>query len=216
MIADTINPIISTFLNSIIGYLPHFFAGLLIFIIGLIIAEILKKILLSLFRLFKLKVLLSKWKVASEKEVKIWEEIFAELLRWSMVILFLIPAAEVWGLSKITGVFNQLLFYLPNVLISVVIGFVGIIFSHLIADLVKQSVKSVRPVSAVMLSALARYAVIFFTVLIVMNQLGIAQDLIRILFTGIVAMLALAGGLAFGLGGKEVAKDLLDALRKKM
>lgn len=216
MVADTINPIISTFLNSIIGYLPHFFAGLLIFIIGLIIAEILKKILLSLFRLFKLKVLLSKWKVASEKEVKIWEEIFAELLRWSMVVLFLIPAAEVWGLSKITGVFNQLLFYLPNVLISVVIGFVGIIFSHLIADLVKQSVKSVRPVSAVMLSALARYAVIFFTVLIVMNQLGIAQDLIRILFTGIVVMLALAGGLAFGLGGKEVAKDLLDTLRKKL
>lgn len=216
MVADTINPIISTFLNSIIGYFPHFFAGLLIFIIGLIIAEILKKILLSLFRLFKLKVLLSRWKVASEKEVKIWEEIFAELLRWSMVVLFLIPAAEVWGLSKITGVFNQLLFYLPNVLISVVIGFVGIIFSHLIADLVKQSVKSVRPVSAVMLSALARYAVIFFTVLIVMNQLGIAQDLIRILFTGIVAMLALAGGLAFGLGGKEVAKDLLDTLRKKL
>lgn len=216
MVVDTINPIISTFLNSIIGYLPHFFAGLLVFIIGLIIAEILKKILLSLFRLFKLKILLSKWKVASEKEVKIWEEIFAELLRWSMVVLFLIPAAEVWGLSKITGVFNQLLFYLPNVLISVVIGFVGIIFSHLIADLVKQSVKSVRPVSAVMLSALARYAVIFFTVLIVMNQLGIAQDLIRILFTGIVAMLALAGGLAFGLGGKEVAKDLLDSLRKKM
>jgi len=215
MVAESINPIISTFLSSIISYLPHFFAGLLIFIIGLILAEILKKILLSLFHLLKLKIILSQWKVASEKEVKIWEEIFGELLRWSVVVLFLIPAAEVWGLSKITGVFNQLLFYLPNVLISVVIGFVGIIFGHLIADLVKQSVKSVRPASAVMLSAFARYAVIFFTVLIVMNQLGIAQDLIRILFTGIVAMLALAGGLAFGLGGKELAKDLLDTLRKK-
>lgn len=216
MIVDTINPIISTFINSISSYLPHFFAGLLIFVIGLIISEILKRFLLSFFRLFKLKLLLSKWKVASEKEVKIWEEIFAELLRWSIVILFLIPAVEVWGLSQITGVFNQLLFYLPNVLISVVIGFVGIIFAHLISDLVKQSVKSIRPASAVILSAFARYTIIFFTVLIVMNQLGIAQDLIRILFTGIVALLALAGGLAFGLGGKDIAKELLDNLRKKL
>jgi hypothetical protein len=44
----------------------------------------------------------------------------------------------------------------------------------------------------------------------------VAQDLIRILFTGIVAMLAIAGGLAFGLGGKDYAKDLLDELRKKL
>ncbi len=49
-----------------------------------------------------------------------------------------------------------------------------------------------------------------------MNQLGVAQDLIRILFTGIVAMLALAGGLAFGLGGKEIAKEILEELKKKL
>lgn len=216
MIADTINPIIATFWGSIISYLPHLFGGLLVFIIGLIIAEILKKALRALFHFFKLRLLLSKAGIASEKEIKIWEEIFAEILRWSVIILFLIPSAEVWGLSKITSVFNQLLFYLPNVLISVVIGFVGIIFAHLASDLVRHSVHSIRPTSARLLSAFARYAIIFFTILIVMNQLGIAQDLIRILFTGIVAMLAIAGGLAFGMAGRDVAKELLDNLRKKL
>jgi len=49
-----------------------------------------------------------------------------------------------------------------------------------------------------------------------MNQLGVAQDLIRIFFTGIVAMIAIAGGLAFGLGGKDVARDLLEDLKKKL
>lgn len=216
MVAETINPIISSFLRSLASYLPHFFGGILVFIIGLIIAEILKKILLSLFNFLKLTVLLPKARVATAKEVKIWEEIFAEILRWAVVILFLIPAAEIWGLRQITAVFNQLLFYLPNVLISVVIGFVGIIFAHLVSDLVKHGVKTVRPTSAILLSALSKYAIIFFTVLIVLNQLGIAQDLIRILFTGIVAMLALAGGLAFGLGGKDLARDLLEGLRKKL
>jgi len=52
--------------------------------------------------------------------------------------------------------------------------------------------------------------------LVVLNQLGVAQDLIRILFTGIVVMLSLAGGLAFGLGGKESAKEILDELKSKL
>jgi len=51
---------------------------------------------------------------------------------------------------------------------------------------------------------------------VVLNQLGVAQDLIRILFTGIVVMLSLAGGLAFGLGGRELAKEILEELKNKL
>jgi hypothetical protein len=66
------------------------------------------------------------------------------------------------------------------------------------------------------LSAFAKSTIIFFTVLVMMNQLGVAQDLIRIFFTGLVAMVAIAGGLAFGLGGKDTAKEILENLRKKL
>jgi hypothetical protein len=216
MLFDAVNPVINTFLRSLITYLPNFFGGLLVFAIGLVLAEILRKILVSLFNFLKLELLIKKTKLANEKEVKIWEEILAELLRWSVVILFLIPAAEVWGLSKVTVVLNQLLFYLPNVLVAVVIGFIGLIFANLVSDLVKHSVKTLGATSANTLAALARFSIVFFTVLIVMHQLGIAQDLIRILFTGIVAMLALAGGLSFGLGGKDIAKEMLEEFRKKL
>lgn len=216
MIVSAFNSIFSIFLKSFISYLPIFFGGLLVFLAGLIIAGILKKLLISLLEFFKFSVVLTKIKLAKESDVKIWEQILAELLKWTIIILFLIPTAEIWGLSKVTTVFNELLLYLPNVLVSVVIGFVGIVFAHLISDLVKHSVKSIRSTSANTLAVLAKAAIIFFTVLIVMNQLGIAQDLIRILFTGIVIMLSLAGGLAFGLGGKDMAKEILDEFRKKV
>lgn len=216
MLFEAVNPVISTFLRSFIAYLPNLFGGLLIFAIGLVLAEILRKVLVSLFNFFKLELIIKKTKLAGEKEVKIWKEILAELLRWSVVILFLIPAVEVWGLSKVTIVLNQLLFYLPNVLVAVVIGFIGLIFANLVSDLVKHSVKTVGSTSANTLAVLAKFSIVFFTVLIVMNQLGIAQDLIRILFTGIVAMLALAGGLSFGLGGKDIAKEILEEFKKKL
>ncbi len=216
MIFDTVNPVINNFVSSTSSYLPNFLGGLLILAIGLVLSQIVRKVLVSLFDFFKLGVLIGKTKFAREREVQVWENIVVELVSWATVILFLIPAAEVWGLAQVTVVLRQLLFYIPNVLVAVVIGFIGLIFANLAADIIRQSVRAMGAASANALSALARYAILFFTILIVLNQLGIAQDLVRILFTGIVAMLAIAGGLAFGLGGKDLAKDILDELRKKV
>jgi len=88
--------------------------------------------------------------------------------------------------------------------------------ANLVSDLVRHSVKTMGAASASSLAVFSKGAITFFTVLVVLNQLGVAQDLVRILFTGIVAMLALAGGLAFGLGGRDVAKELLEELKRKL
>ncbi len=211
-----VNDAIQLSLRSFTLFLPNFLGGLLIFAIGLIVAQIARRVLTSIFDFFKFDVLIKKTKLASGNEVNIWKEILVELLGWSVVILFLIPAAEVWGLSQVTVVLNQLLFYLPNVLVAVIVGFIGLVFANLVSDVVRHSVRTVGSTSANTLAALARYSIVFFTVLIVLNQLGIAQDLIRILFTGIVTMIAIAGGLAFGLGGKDLAREILEELKKNV
>lgn len=211
-----VNNFISSFLSRLGNYLPNFFGGLLILLIGLVLAGLLKRILLSLFSFFKLSYLLQKTRLMNKNEVKVWEEVLAEILRWTVVILFLIPTLEVWGLSRATGVLNQFLLYLPNVIVAVVIGFIGLLISNLVSDLVKNTFTTMGATSANTLAIFIKWVIVFFTILVVMNQLGVAQDLIRILLTGIVAMLALAGGLAFGLGGKDMAKDILDETRKRL
>jgi len=152
----------------------------------------------------------------AKQEVTLWEEILAELLRWTVIILFLIPTLEAWGLTGATVVLNQLLFYLPNVVVAVIIGFVGLVSANLVSDLVKHSIKTIGATSANTLAVFSKSAIIFFAVLMILNQLGVAQDLVRILFTGIVAMLAIAGGLAFGLGGQGIARDMLEELKNKV
>jgi hypothetical protein len=213
---EAINPIFAQFWESFLNFLPSFFAGLLILIIGLLVAAVLKRVLLTLFSFFELDKLYSRTGLVGRTEVKLWEEILIEVLRWTVVVLFLIPTLEIWGLSKATVVLNELVLYLPNVIVAVVIGFVGLVMSNLAAKLVRQSLKTMGATSANALSVFAKATIIFFTILIVLNQLGVAQDLIRILFTGIVSMLAIAGGLAFGLGGKDLAGDILTDLRKKL
>lgn len=215
-VIETTQPILFSFLTASISYLPSLIGGIIIFTIGILLAGIVKKLVNTLFSFFKLGQLLSQIGISKNVDIKIWNNILSEIVGWGVIILFLIPASEVWGLPKVTDVLRQLLFYIPNVLVAVIIAFIGLMFANLAADLVLHGVKTVNKKSAKSLSALARYAIVFFTVLVVMDQLRVAQDLIRILFTGIVVMLALAGGLAFGLGGKDIAKELLEKAKKSL
>ncbi len=213
---EVVNGILSSFFQRVVTYAPNFFGGIFILFLGIFLSSLLRRILLTLFSFFKLDVILQKMRLMNRNEVKMWEEVFAELLRWTVIILFLVPTLEVLQLNRATVILNQLLLYIPNVIVAVIIGFVGLITANLIADVVRHSIGTIGSSSANTFSLIAKWMTLFFTALIVLNQLGVAQDLVRILFTGIVAMVAIAGGLAFGLGGQESAKDALKYLTKRL
>ncbi len=211
-----VSSIVTTSLASLGVYVPQFLGGLIILLIGLVVAAILRQIIIEFFKLVKVEKLLEQARIAKAGEVRVWPEILAELVRWTTIILFLVPAVEAWGIPRVTDVLNQLLFYLPNVFVAVIIGLIGMVVANLAYDIIRQAAKSLGSTSANAVGGIARYAILFFTALIVLNQLGVAASLIQTLFTGIVAMLALAGGLAFGLGGQETAKDILNGVREKL
>ena len=70
--------------------------------------------------------------------------------------------------------------------------------------------------SAAMLGNIARIVIIVFAVLVALRTVGVASDLIYILFVGIVGMIALAGGLAFGLGGRDAAKEAIENAKRNL
>ncbi len=215
-INDTLLTTLNTSMQAIIAFAPKFLLGLIFLIIGIIIAAFLKQILTELFRFFKFETYLAKYGVPETRDGAQWSTIVAEIARWFVIVAFLIPTADVWGLGRFASVLDGLLTYLPNVFVAVLLLLVGFVISRLVHDLVQASVHGVSKESAKSVALIARYAVLVFVFLVVLNQLGIASDLIRILFSGIVAMLAIAGGLAFGLGGKDAAKDTIEKLRKRV
>lgn len=217
---DSVNNVLITTLNgsvaTIISFIPRFLSGFIILLIGLIISAFLKQLVREGLRLVKFETFLKKYGVPESKEAADWSTILSEIIRWFVVIVFLIPAAQVWGLGKFVDVLNNILLYLPNVLIAVLLLLVGFVISKLVYDLIIASVRGWSKDNAKTVAMVGRWAVLVFVFLVVLNQLGIASDLIRILFAGIIAMVALAGGLAFGLGGKDAARDIIERLRKKI
>jgi len=211
MLASTINNV----LFSVANFIPRFISGLILLLIGIILATFLKQVLLELFKFIKLENLLKRYGIPESEGIN-WSNILSELVRWFIIILFLVPTADVWGLGRFTEILNNLLLYLPNVFIAVLLLLVGFAVSKLVYDLLRVSVHGVSSEVAKTVALVGRWAVLVFVALIALNQLGIASDLIRILFTGLVAMFAIAGGLAFGLGGQDTAKELLNKLKKKV
>ncbi len=222
-VGTTIVAVITGALVQVGNYLPQFIGGLVILLVGVIASSILKSLISGVFNWLRIEENVQKlisWfeelRFDKGRGVRVWTDILSELVRWTILILFLIPAVEAMGLPQVSGVLNQFLLYLPNVFVAVVVGFVGLVAANLVSDIVKRVSVNLGSDSASLLATIARSAVVFFTVLIILNQLGVGSDLIRILFTGIVAMLALAGGIAFGLGGQTTAKRVLDDLEKKV
>lgn len=223
VIGMTIGAIVTTSLAGLGSYLPQFLAGLILLLIGLVVAALLKEAVIRFLKILRVEDWfgsVTDWfnQLKSDSGVKrnVWPNLLAELVRWTVVILFLVPAAEAWGLPKVTELLNQFLLYVPNVFVAVVIGFIGLVVANLVSEIVRHASRSLGGTSSNLLAQTAKYALFFFTVLVVLNQLGVAADLVRILFTGIVAMLAIAGGLAFGLGGQDSAKKALDEFLKRV
>ena len=212
VLQDTVN----TTLSNLASFVPRFISGLIILLIGIIIATFLKQILLELFKFVRFNSFLKRYGFPEPKEGVDLSQILSEMVRWFVIVLFLVPTSDVWGLGRFVEVLNNVLLFLPNVFVSVLLLIVGFVISKLVYDVVKASVQGLSKESARTVAVVARYAVLTFVFLVVLNQLGIASDLIRILFGGIDAMVALAGGLAFGLGGKETAKEILEKLKKKI
>ena len=215
-ITSTLTASFNSAFYGVVNFITKFLAGLIILLIGIIIASIVKQIILSIFKAIKLEALLKKYGVPEAKDEFTWTNILSEIVRWFIIIVFLIPTADVWGLPRIITVLNEFLSYLPNVFVSAVIAMVGFVFARLAHDIVLASVKGVDSQTATTIASVTRLAINVFVILAVLSQLGVATDLIRILFTGLVAMLAIAGGIAFGLGGQNSAKDVVEGFRKKL
>jgi len=206
--------------STIIDFLPSVLGALVVFLIGVLIAVILQKVIVRVVALLHIDELAQKLELKRQCErVGIRLHIGALLgwiVKWFFIIVALIAATDILGWQEVTGYLKQVVLFIPNVLIAVIILLAGILLGNFVQNIVRTAVEAAHMTSSAFLSGLAKWAIVVFSFMAAFVQLQIAPDLIRVLFTGFVFMLSLAGGLAFGLGGKEHAADFLKRLRKEI
>lgn len=204
--------------SRVVSVLPDILGALIIVIIGLIFAPLLGGLVKKIVDVLKIDDVARKLGV--HDMVQGYADDFSigtligRLVKWFFIIAFLMAAAEVLGWERVTMFLNEIVFYIPQVLVAVVILVVSVMSGKLFETIVTRSlVGASAPIGKPeLMGVITRWAFVLFGALAALLQLGIAPSLIEILFAGIVFALALA----FGLGGRKKAEELLDRVDEKV
>lgn len=209
-----------TIWERFINFLPNMIGAIVIIVIGWLVGMALATVVDRLFRLVGLQALFEKAKVEdvlkkanSEKDAT---ALIASAVQWIVYLVALIAASNALKLTAVADFLNSILTYVPQVVIAVIIVLIGLVLAHFLSAVVKGSIKSAELGFGDTASLIVRYSVITFTVLAALAQLGIAENMINTLFIGLVVFLALAGGLAFGLGGQKAAAECIENIKKEL
>jgi len=217
---DVISFSLQNLWQGFILFLPTFLGALIIFFVGLIIAAGLGKIVEKLIDALKLDRLLEQLglnKVLERADVRLHSGRFVGVLvQWFFIIITLLAVSDILNLVAFSDFLKQVLLYVPNIVVAVLIMLAGVVVAAFSSKLVRASVLAAKLHSAHFLGALTKWSVLIFALLAALSQLGVAGALVNTLIMGFVAMLAIAGGLAFGLGGKDVAAAWLEKIREEI
>lgn len=217
---DAISVAWHTIADRIVNFLPNILGALLILLIGWLVAVILERLVDQLVRVIGLQSLSEKVKLEDGiKKVGIKKDLaglVGAFVKWVILIVAFLAAAEALNLNSVVEFLNRVLGYVPNVAAAAGILLVGVILANFLARVVVSVTTGIETGYSELLSVLVRWSIIVFTFLAALVQLNVASYLIQTLFTGFVALFAIAGGLAFGLGGKDAAADVVNKLKKDL
>ena len=198
--------------SRLIGVLPDIIGAIIVLLLGLIVAPILGGIVKKIFDIIRIDEMAEKAGILEvtsgySKNLSI-SLLLGKIVKWFFIIAFVMAASEILGWARITQFLNEIVFYIPQVLIAVIILVFGVIAGNFFeAVVVRSLLGSNAPIeNPQIIGKVTKWSFVIFGVMAAMLQIGIAPSLIQILFTGIVLALALA----FGLGGREKAAELLD------
>lgn len=136
--------------------------------------------------------------------------VIADVAKWFVRLITLVVAFDTLGLPAVSGVLQRLLLWLPNLIVALAVVVIGGLAAGALSRLVRGATAQGGFANPDTLATVAKVAVWGFAIVVAVNQLGIATNLINTLLIGVIGALALASGLAFGLGGREKAAAVLD------
>lgn len=204
-----------------ISFVPSLLGAIVLFIIGWIVGSLVGRAVAQLVDALKVNKLFES---AGANEVMHRAGVRLDIgafiggvVKWFILVVFLMASLEIMGLTQVNDFLREaVLYYLPKVFIAALVLVIATVLADAMKKLVFAASSAANIKSANMLSSITFYAIWAFAFIIALSELGIATTFMQILFTGFVAALSIALGLAFGLGGRDAASRAIENISKDM
>jgi small-conductance mechanosensitive channel len=212
MITDAGDALLLAFSDALRGFfafLPRLFGAVIVLVIGLFVGRAVGALVTRLLRMVGFD------RIADRAEIDDFlrnagvqmdpARMVGELAKWFVFLIFFQVAASALGVPELTAVLNQIVGFIPRVVVALVILLVGALAANFLAGLVRGSLGTARVGNANLLATVVRWGVVAFAVVAALSQLQIAPEIVNTLWTALIGGLGLGMALAFGLGAREAA-----------
>lgn len=216
--------IVQPFLQNAVIFAAKLLLAIVVFVVGYLIAVGIGKVVAEILKSIKFNKLFDKegWHRALQRaNVDVNpSEFIGAIFKWVFVILSLLVAVDILNLPQFGMVLADVLNYLPNVVVASLIFVVAVVISDIVEKIMRVMVERIKFGYGYLAASIVKWAVWVFAVFLILEQLLPNSDLIKTLYMaivwGIVGTLALGAALAIGLGGKDVAAEVLQDMKRKM
>src|ERR671921_610964 len=189
-------------LSTFLSYIPQLIGALIILIVGYIVAKALQALVGRLLQAIGFDRWMERGGIKQffdrAETNQTPHSILGQLVFWFVFIIAITMAADALGIPQVSAVLAQLIAYIPNIIAAILILILAALLANFISGIVRGATGSD------LLASIARYAIIVYAVFAALTQLGIAVQLTANTF------LIVLGAIAFGIGGREVARDILE------
>jgi hypothetical protein len=198
---------------------PIFWAGLVLFL-GIFIAKWLGQISVVFLNKIKLNQVLKRmgWEEALLKiDTRLnAPKFFGEIVKWFFIIVVLMVSFEILGLVQFSQFLGKVIGYYPNIFIAALIFLVAVFLADFSQKIVVGTLEKEKITYSRFVGKWISWAIWLFAILAILYQLQITPSLILVIIIGMAATISIALGIAFGLGGKDLAAKILKELEEKL
>ena len=195
-------------LHTIFTFIPNVAVAILIILLGIVLGKLASNILKQILSASGLDLKLQKL-LGEKGRGFVLSKVVAEAVKAIVIIFFIVEGLSVLHLTVMTQIGSTVIKYMPNVLAALLILLAAVIGADAAENALKKS-------GLVGFALITRVTIITVAVFMILSQLGIAEQIVTKAFLLIVAALAVAFGVAFGVGGRDFAKKQLDRLDEKL
>lgn len=203
--------------NGMIAFVPNIIVAVILFVVGWVVGEAVGMWIAKIIRALKVDKVLEKLDLHALLQragYRLDSGLFlGTLVKWFVIVGFLVAALDVLQLNQVNIFLQQVLGYIPRVIIATIILIVAAVIAEVLQKIVVASAKAARVSSAELFGGIIKWLIWIFAVVMALEQLGMMGPFLQIFMTGIVATITIAVGLSFGLGGKDAAAGFINKVR---
>lgn len=210
---------LTSFWTQLASFVPQLLAALLLLFLGWLLANVVRTGVMKLLDVLRFDSLAEKTGIEAflkqgNLDISL-SRLLAKLAYWIVIFVVVVTVANSLGLHMVADLFNKVVFYIPNVIVAILVLVFGVLVARFINRMVFAYLNNMGVQGALTISTLSEYATIIFVVFVALEQLEIGTNLLTAAFQIGFGAVGLAFALAFGLGGREWAAGVIKRLTEK-